>query len=403
MIGDLPIHLDNATSVGRRPAEVGEAMLAALDLAPSTPGRARHRLALAAERLVERTREGLAQLCGVRAPQRVAFTHGATEALNLAVGSLEAGATVLLSCYEHDALLRPLSRRAQRGELALEDLAPPAQGLVDVTALHARLARGGVQLVATTAASNVTGQSSDLRGIAAVCRAYRVPLLVDATQAVGILELDVDGDDLAFVALGGQRGLLGPPGTGALCLGPGRCVEPLLCGATSAQLDGPSMPSYLPACLEAGSSNVPALAGLGAGIGYIRQIGLDVVRSRHEALRKRLCEQLATISGVRLLGAHDGGRPALAIVSLTIEGWSPRELELELDRRGVCARSGLCNAGRAHRTLGTAAQGGALRLSASLLTHESEIDQACLALREIVQVPTRPLDIHAEPMPAGHA
>jgi cysteine desulfurase/selenocysteine lyase len=385
------IYLDHASTAGARPPEVLDALVGALRDMPANPGRGCHRLAIAARRAVERTREQLAALLHAE-PSRICFTKSATEALNLALyGYLQPGDRVLLSRYEHDAVALPLAHLRQTRGLQVEDLAPPpGGGIVDLDALAERLRRPGRTLVVVSAVSNVTGQRADVEGIAKICRSAGARLLVDAAQAAGVVELDVRVG-VHLLALSGHKNLHGPPGVGALYVGHGEAVEPLLRGATGSEAaDAPtgwpettSIAGHLPACYEAGTLNVCGIVALGAALEALQRRGLPAVAEHHRRLRRRLCEQLEPISGLRLHGSGREQNAGCCIVSLSLAGWSPRELELELDRRGICARGGLHGARRAHATLGTLEGGGALRLSASSFTSEAMVDRACEVLGSI--------------------
>jgi cysteine desulfurase family protein len=378
------IYFDNAATAGQRDEAVSRAMVDALYEAAANPGRSAHRLSLEAARIVEDTRSAVAAMFGVADPAHVIFTKNGTEALNLALaGALSEGDSVLASSWEHNAVMRPLRWLERSRGITLEFIPPAGDGAVDLRWLEKRLADEPVRMVVALAASNVTGEILPVGEIGKLCRRRDIFYLVDGAQGAGVIELDMEREGIDALALTGHKSLGGPPGTGALCLKDPRTIEPLIRGGTGSRSEEEVQPDFPPDQFEAGTQNVPGLAGLGAALRVLSERGLDEVRTRHRELLSSLLLWLEEIPGVELFGSGDPERQ-LATLSYRVEGTSTSEVALELDRRGICSRSGLHCAPRAHRTLGTLPEG-TVRFSLSPYNTAEEIETVAGVLREIAQ------------------
>ncbi len=381
---DRPINLDNAATVGRRPDAVGEAVLRALVNVPANPGRSGHSLALEAARIVEDARVEVASLIGAPDPAHVAFTKNSTEALNIILaGRAREGDLVLASSWEHNAVMRPLRWLERERGMRVEFVPPAADGPVDLDALAARLASERVALVTMLAASNVTGEVMPVPQVGRLCRERGVFLAVDAAQGAGTLDIDVERDQLDAIALTGHKDLYGPPGTGALWLREPETVRPLVRGGTGSRSEEEEHPDFAPDRFEGGTPNVPGLAGLAAGVRFVKERGRGSLLAHARSLASRLADALREIAGVRVVGPRDAARK-VGIVSFTLDDRSTSDVARFLECRGILSRPGLHCAPRAHRTLGTF-PGGAVRLSFSAFSTEEEADVAAAAVREITR------------------
>ena len=293
------------------------------------------------------------------------------------MGYLGEGDLVLASSWEHNAVMRPL-RWLERARGVRVELIPAGSGSpVDIEWLEAKLGSGDVRLVTMLAASNVTGEVMPARRVGGLARAGGAFFLVDGAQGVGLVDLDVERDHVDALAVTGHKALYGPPGTGALYLRDPGAVEPLIRGGTGSRSDDEHQPDFPPDRFEAGTANVPALAGLAAGVRYVKEQGRERLAARLRDLVSRLVEGLCGIPGLRLYGPGDpAGR--LGIVSFTIGDTISSGIARELEREGVLSRPGLHCAPRAHRTLGTF-PGGTVRLSLSAFNTADEVDAAAAA------------------------
>jgi cysteine desulfurase family protein len=376
----MTVYLDYAATSALRPPQVVDAMAAYLRDVGATPGRAGHRRAVEAGRIVFRCRRALARLFGVRGdPGRIAFQLNATHALNAALlGVLRPGDRVVRTRYDHNAVRRPVAALARMG-VAETVLAGYADGRFDLDEADRALA--GARLLAVSHASNVLGTAAPLAELAARAHAHGALVLVDAAQSAGHLPLDVEEMGIDLLAFTGHKGLLGPQGTGGLYVREGLEIDPLFSGGTGAESSSAEMPGAMPDRLEAGTQNGPGIAGLLAGVEWVLERGVEAIHAQELALKARLRERLARIPGVRLLSpaAPDG----VGIVTMTLDGVDPSLLAARLDRGyGVMTRAGLHCAPEAHRVLGTESTG-AVRFSVGWATTEADVDRAADAVAAV--------------------
>ena len=374
------IYLDNAATSFPKPPSVLRAMTEALREYGANPGRGGHKLALQAGRTVEKCREAAANLLGAR-PERVIFTRSCTESLNLAImGMLHKGDEVICSHGEHNAVMRPLERFVSRDEITVKLLRPDEQGLLSPEVLR-RAITSRTGLVIICHASNVSGVVQPVRELGAVCREKGVPLLVDAAQTAGMLEVTLDALNADMIALPGHKGLLGPHGTGLLALREGVDPEPLILGGTGSASESVRQPELLPDRYESGTLNLPGIAGLLAGIEFVAPQRADI--HRYEAgLNDRLRRQLTQIPGLRILGAENA--PRVAITSVVPEGGDSAALADALDASGVAVRGGLHCAPAMHSYLGTM-RSGAVRFAPGPFNTERDIDDIAALVARLMR------------------
>ena len=369
------IYLDNAATTLIKPVSVGREVLRAMQRCAS-PGRGGHRAAMRAAETVYRCRETAAALFHVPEPERVVFTMNATHALNIAICSLASrGTRVLISGYEHNAVTRPLHQMG--AELLIAD-SPLFDQEACLRAFAEKL--GEAELVVCTMVSNVFGFILPIRDIAALCREKGVPLIVDASQAAGVLDVDFTVLGAAFVAMPGHKGLLGPQGTGLLLCG--ERGEPLLSGGSGSDSLLQTMPDYLPDRLEAGTHNVPGIAGLEAGMEYVRERGASAIFEQEHALLCRAVELLSDCAGIELFTGPAGSQSG--VLSFRLPGTDSDEAAMRLAERGICLRSGLHCAPLAHKSAGTL-ETGTLRMSFSPFVRREEVDACCQAVKELTR------------------
>lgn len=379
----MTIYLDNAATSHPKPPEVYAAVLDAMQNIGASPGRGGYGLALDASRLLFDTRELLAGFFGAADSSRIIFTRNATEALNLAVrGLLQPGDHVVTSSMEHNSLLRPLFMLEQRG-VELTIVPADNEGLINPEDVRQAL-RPTTRLVALSHVSNVTGGIQPIAEIAAIARAGGALMLLDAAQSAGCLEIDMQALGIDLLAAPGHKGLLGPQGTGLLAVAPCVPLRPLLAGGTGNSSDQDQQPDIFPEGFEAGTHNLPGIAGLYAGVTFLAANGVTAVGRHEHECGTYLRERLTALPGCRL---HGPCNPAqrVGLFSVTFEAWDSAALAFILDREyGIATRAGLHCAPRAHRTIGTY-PGGTLRISPGWFTTTEELDRCYTALATTIQ------------------
>lgn len=380
------IYLDNAAGSHPKAPGVEAAMINALRGCGANPGRGNYAFARRTGEMVEEVRAKLAALIHAPDPRRLAFTSGATMSLNaliLGLGPALDGGEVIISSMEHNALLRPLAWLEDQGKLRLRRVEADAEGYLDAGQVAAALGPR-TRLIALSMASNVCGSVQPVAEIGALARQAGAPLLVDASQSAGLLEIDVEAMGISLLALAGHKYLLGPAGIGALWAAEGIELRPLLHGGTGSRSEQRAMPEDWPGRMEAGSLNTAGIAGLGAGLDFVAEKGPEELLRRAMFLTDCLERELRALPGVRLYCRAGETRPRAPLLSLTLDDLPANRVAELLDRREVCVRSGYHCAPEAHRTLGTFDEG-TVRFSPGWANSEREIEQAAAALADIAR------------------
>jgi cysteine desulfurase/selenocysteine lyase len=360
------IYLDNAATSFPKPEAVYRALDHFARTSLANPGRAGHRLAVAAEQSLDAARHALNQFFGGAAAERWIFTLNGTDGLNLAIkGLVQPGDHVVTTDLEHNSVSRPLQALEQAGVIALTRVASEA-GYVDPEALR-RALTPRTSLVALTHASNVLGTVQPIEQIAPIVREAGALLLVDAAQSAGVVPIDLRRTPIDLLAFPGHKALYGPTGTGALYVGPradGR-LRPWREGGTGGDSSSPTQPTLLPYFLEGGTPNVLGVAGLAAGIAWVAGHGPDDLRRHEVELLRRVVDWAADADGWRVAGrwdpeTHVGALSLIVPKSLSL---TPQDIGAILDTSfDIAVRPGLHCAPYIHRNLGTFPDG-TLRLS----------------------------------------
>jgi cysteine desulfurase / selenocysteine lyase len=374
-------YLDYAATSAVRPPVVADAVHGFLARVGASPGRGGYGPAVESARICFRCRRSVAKVIGLPGdPGRIAFMLNATHGLNTALyGLLGPGDRVLVTPFDHNAVLRPVHLLARRREVEVVMVPGAPDGTVELDSLQALL--DGARLLVVNAVSNVLGTRLPLAEMATMAHAAGAFVLVDAAQSAGHPGPSVAEQGGDLVAFTGHKGLLGPQGTGGLWVREGVRIDPLLCGGTGGDSSRREMPDAFPDRLEAGTPNTPGIAGLLAGCRYLQEEGMEGIHARTSALKQRLRDGLEQIDGVRVLSppAPDGA----AIVTLVADRVPPPELARRLEVEwGVMGRSGLHCAPEVHRLLGTEGTG-AFRLSLGWASTEEDVDRAIAGVEAI--------------------
>jgi cysteine desulfurase family protein len=379
------IYLDNAATSWPKPDEVLAAMEDYQRRLGAPAGRGVYREATETERLIAEARRRAADLLGVSQPQRIVFTAGCTDALNLAIrGFLRAGDHVVTTVTEHNSVLRPLRYSYDERYINLTYVPCGADGLIDPGDV-ARAIAPKTRLIVLNHVSNVTGAVQPAEAIGQLARERGITFLLDAAQSLGHLPFTAAEVGAQLIAAPGHKGLCGALGIGFLYVAPGieEQLLPLRHGGTGTRSEDDHQPDSLPDKYESGTHNVPGILGMSAGIAYVQKLGLPAIRRKLKSLTEQLVAGLREIRGVRMYGPRDGDRQ-LGVVSITIDGFDPHEAAATLDSAyGIQARPGIHCAPRMHEALGTQKGGGTLRFSVSPLTSETDVEAAIRAVGDI--------------------
>lgn len=376
------IYLDNAATTLRKPPQVGQAISDALQTLGNS-ARGAHEGALDAAHTVYGARVKLAKLFHCARPDHVVFTSNVTESLNIAInGLLGPGDHVISTDLEHNSVLRPLYRLEAEQGVEVDFVPANRQGNPDYADFE-RLLRPNTRAIVCAHASNLTGNVVDLARVSAIARGHGALLIADTAQTAGTRPVDMEALGIDVLCFTGHKGLLGPQGTGGLCIREGVEIRPFKAGGTGVQTYSRTQPVQLPTRLEAGTLNGHGIAGLSAALDYIDEIGIDRIEAHEAALTRRFCEGVRDIPGVTVYGDFTGEHAA--IVALNIKDYDSGEVSDALSEDyGIATRPGAHCAPRLHEALGTKERG-AVRFSFSWFTTELEIDAALDAVRELAR------------------
>ncbi len=370
------IYFDNAATTLVKPETVKRSVFSAFGRLAS-PGRGGHTAAMAAADVLYECRSAASRLFRVSEPERVVFTMNATHALNIAIKSLaKAGDRVVISGYEHNSVLRPLNAIGAKVVVAAS---PLFDGDAAIDAFD-RALTPDTKLAVVNWVSNVFGSVLPVEKIAALCRERGIPLIIDASQAAGVLDIDFTALGADFIAMPGHKGLYGPQGTGILLCG--RSGETLIEGGSGSDSRLPLMPEYLPDRQEAGTHNVPGIAGLLEGIRFVSRLGTERIAHHERTVLAYALRLLRETDGVELYCADDL-RAQAPVLSFNIRGMDCQTAAEALARRGIAVRAGLHCAPLAHKTAGT--EQGTVRLSFSVFNSTQEVWRFVRELKNIVR------------------
>lgn len=350
--------------------------------AAANPGRGSHAMAVRSSRVLFEARKRLAGLFRIANPNDIAFTLNATHALNMAIqGYLQPGDHVIATSLEHNSIRRPLEALKRTRGIEVTYVPTDARGRLDLDRVEAAI-HGRTRLLAVTHSSNLLGSILPVKELGTLARSKRVKFLVDAAQSAGVLAIDVEAMGIDLLAFPGHKGLMGPQGTGGLYIHPELELEPLMYGGTGSKSESPEQPNVRPDRYEAGTPNTVGIAGLSAGVDFVKRETVEAIHARERKLTGQLMSGLLDIPGVEVLGPEPG-EERTAIVSFVMEGVDPSETAFVLDQQfGIAVRSGFHCTPLGHESAGTM-ETGAVRASPGYFTSESEIVSFIEAVREI--------------------
>ena len=382
------IYFDNACTTYPKPEEVAQAVYAYITQVGSNVNRSSYGRAYGAEEMVYDARERLCRFFGGSDCRNVVFTKNVTESLNILLkGFLKPGDHVITTSMEHNAVMRPLTQLSRQG-VAFSRAWCREDGSLPPGELEKCL-RPNTRALVMTHASNVCGTILPVEEAGAFCRAHGLRFFVDVAQTGGTVPIHMQEMHIAALAFTGHKGLLGPQGIGGFILGEDMPMElePLLSGGTGSVSHKEEMPDFMPDRFEAGTLNLPGIAGLCAGLDWLEKTGIHRI-ARHEL---DLTEQfLAGLNGLKARGlgieilGKTGREGRTGVVSIRTPGHGLAQTAARLDEAyGIMTRVGLHCAPYAHRTLGTFPEG-TIRFSFGWWNRAEQVEAAVEALGRIL-------------------
>lgn len=376
------IYFDNAATTLHKPHEVIEAVVHAMTTAGNA-SRGTHTGSLAASRTVYETRKKIADFFHCSRADHVIFTSNSTEALNIAIcGTLGKGDHIISTDLEHNSVLRPLYHLEEQGA-SLTFLSANKKGCIDYDDFK-RSIKPNTKAIVCTHASNLTGNVLDIERIGRIAKAHNLLFIVDASQSAGCIEINMETMNIDILCFTGHKGLLGPQGTGGLCIHESVEIRPFKHGGSGIHSYEKGQPQAYPARLEAGTLNSHGIAGLCAAINYINTITIPVIAKKEQELLWHFYKGICNIPEIHIYGDFDT-KERDAILSLNIEGYDSGTVsDLLSQEYDIATRPGAHCAPRMHQALGTT-ETGAVRFSFSSFNTMEEVETAIQALKELVE------------------
>lgn len=371
----MSIYLDNAATTAQKPAVVAEAMTTILTGEYGNPSRGAHGYSLAGYRVAEKARNQLKELFKADKRYEVAFTNNATVALNEVLkGLIQTGDHVITTAWEHNSVLRPLYQLEAAGASFDVVSSVALTGRLNYQEFAEKL-RPETKAVICNHASNVTGNLLDLEWVKTFCAEHKLYLIIDVSQTAGVVPIDLSDGKIAAACFTGHKSLYGPQGTGGVCLLKDLPLEPVLTGGDGMQSFSKVQPKELPTLLEAGTLNIPGLAGLAASVQWVKE------KAEKATLDDYFYQELKKIDGLTIYGDFSG--PRVDVFSINIkDAESAIVSDLLWEEFEIATRPGYHCAPLMHEALGTADRG-TVRLSFSNFTTKAEVDTVLAALQNL--------------------
>ncbi|MFO7820350.1 MAG: aminotransferase class V-fold PLP-dependent enzyme [Halanaerobacter sp.] len=378
------IYFDNAATTWQKPEEVYQRVDDVLRHKSGNPSRGSHKIALDASRVIFKVRKKLAAFFNIKDSSQLAFTKNATEASNLIFkGFLEEGDHVIISSLEHNAIYRPLNRLAEEGLISLTVVDTEVGAEEFIANIKAAL-KPQTKLVALTHASNVTGSILPIAEVGAVLADQEAAFLVDAAQTAGVIPIDIEELQADFLVFTGHKSLFGPQGVGGFYFNSALDFAPLLEGGTGGSSKDRLNPDLYPDKYESGTMNTAGIAGLGAGVDFIKEQGLEEIREYEEELLDKLKTGLAEIPGIEVLSSEISQRSVGVISFRAAEIDSAAIGQLLNNEYGIAVRTGIHCAPLAHQSIGTY-ETGTVRVSLSYFNTVEEVEKLLESIKQLAK------------------
>ena len=372
------IYFDNAATTKYKPESVYEAANFYLREMGVSPGRGSYGLGIEASRMLYKSRCLVGKYFGMSRPDKVVFTKNSTEAINLFLnGFLHQGDHVIISCYEHNAVLRPIQKLKEQGIIDYsiiqrDDLVLSAEDL------YQKYAKANTRLLALTLASNLTGRIVFRDDIYEFFHEKGVATFVDSSQGAGKVRLSMKDQKIDFLAFTGHKDLMAIPGVGGLCCESSEHIEPFIQGGTGIHGEEYTNPDIFPEGYEAGTMNMPAIWSMHASIDYLNEHFSEI----SETEKKLMAHLMDGLKKIETVTVYDEEFLRVSTCSINVNGMASDKLVTLLDKNEICVRGGIHCAIIAHEAIGTVSTG-TVRLSLNYMNTEQEIDAVLDILRNV--------------------
>lgn len=372
------VYLDNAATTGKKPGKVVAAVRNALINYSANPGRSGHRLSEKTALAVYNVREKTAKLFGASGPEKVIFTSGCTQSINMVLkGVLEKGDHIIVSCLEHNSVMRPLYKMGIDFSVADVSFTDDDQTLENFK----NLILPNTKMIFVMGASNVFGKKLPIKKLGELCRQKGILFGVDAAQTAGVVPINMKNDGIDFLCIAAHKGLYAPMGIGVL-IAENAIKNTIIEGGTGTDSINKSQPESLPERFESGTVNVPGIMGLGAGIDFVNGVGIDNIAKHEMKLINKLYHHLSKNENIMLYTAKPDLNSFAPVLSFNIKDMESSVAAGIIERSGIAVRAGLHCAPAAHKFMGTI-DTGTVRVCPSVFTTNEDIYRLVNAVKKI--------------------
>ena len=374
------IYLDNAATTFPKPPCVTEEICRCIKKYCGNPGRSSHALSIKSAEKIFEARELLAELFNAKA-ENVVFTYNTTYALNIAIkGYFKYYSHILISDIEHNSVLRPI-HELSRQKLCSYDIFSTSGSEEEVIESIKGKLKPNTSMIVCAHASNICSRRLPIKKIGELCQEYNMFFVVDGAQSAGLYKIDVSDMNINALCIPAHKSLYGPQGVGAIIFGGDNVGRSVIEGGTGINSIERSMPDVLPEAYEAGTLSTPTIAGLSEALKWLKAVECDKICAYEEELYSYICSKLLDYERFEV---YQGSKMRGNTLIFNVKGFSPAQISGELDKRGICIRSGLHCAPLAHQTLGVPTDG-AIRIGLGVYNTKSDLNTLYDALLEIIE------------------
>ena len=368
------IYFDNAATSFYKPETVKKTLIKSINTLTANPGRSGHKLSQKVAMQIFETRETVKDFFNAKNYSLI-FTKNCTEALNLAIrGCLNSGDHVIVTCYEHNSVLRTLEYLKSFGveyEIVYADLKNVAEEIL-------KKIKPNTRLVVTNMISNVTGELCDIASVSKVCKENDILYLVDGAQSSGHIEINLQDLGVDMFAFAGHKGLLSISGVGGLLVKNLNILQPIMFGGTGTESDKLLQPKGREEDFESGTIPTLSILSLKSGIEFLQK-NFEIILKKEQNLCKYVYFELKKLKFLKIYSKSDFKN----VISFNIKNLDSSFVANELNEKfNICVRSGLHCAPLVHKKLKTL-DVGAVRVSLDFNNSFEEIDKLIFALKKI--------------------
>ena len=374
------IYFDNAATTLKKPKGVAEAVYNAINNFANA-SRGSYELSLNSERIILSARERLKKLFNADSPNCIAFTNNSTEALNIAIkGLINKNDHIITTSFEHNSVLRPIYEMENIGtEVTI--IKADKRGIINYNEIENNI-KENTKAIICAHASNVIGNILDISFIGKISKKYNLIFILDASQTAGCVPIDIKNNFIDVLCFTGHKGLMGPQGTGGLCVRKDLYIKPLKTGGSGIKSYSKTHPENMPTRLEAGTLNGHGIAGLNAALEFIENETIEKIKNHERELSRYFYDSIKNIENIKFYGDYKTDN-RVSIVALNIgEIDSSKISDILSNDYNIATRPGAHCAPLMHEALGTVNQGIA-RFSFSYFNTFEEIDKGIEAIKEI--------------------